>query len=360
METAVSNRLDVYLRPGGLLAGEAARQAVAQGMAGYVAGGMIACSLFEVIGRRGGKISRQWHSYRDIRLSADAEIRRLLGLIEAPRGKLCGFSLSSPVIMGIVNVTPDSFSDGGDFLAPDAAIQHGRTLAAAGAQILDIGGESTRPGAAPVSEAAELERVGPVIKALAGDGHCVSIDSRKPGVFASAAELGAQIVNDVSALEYSPESLEVAARTGLPVVLMHAQGTPETMQDKPEYGDVTLDVFDYLAGRIAACEKAGIARDKIIADPGIGFGKTLAHNLQLIDDLAVFHGLGVPLLLGASRKSFIGRATGIETAASRVPGSLGAALMAVERGVQILRVHDVEETRQALALWKAVGVVAKL
>jgi dihydropteroate synthase len=256
--------------------------------------------------------------------------------------------------MGIVNVTPDSFSDGGRWLDPGAAVAQGLRLESEGANILDIGGESTRPGAEPIGVEEELRRVIPVIAALARQARVpVSVDTRNAEVMRRAAEAGARIVNDVAALGYDPNALRVAAEMDLPVVLMHAQGDPRTMQLDPRYDDVVLDVYDWLEARIAVCEAAGIARGRIVVDPGIGFGKTVAHNLALLGSLSIFHGLGCPILLGASRKSFIGRLSGGAPADQRVPGSVAAALLAVAQGVQILRVHDVAATRQALAVWEA-------
>jgi dihydropteroate synthase len=256
--------------------------------------------------------------------------------------------------MGIVNVTPDSFSDGGRRLDPEAAVAHGLRLEAEGADILDIGGESTRPGAEPVGIEEELRRVIPVVAALAAQAHVpVSIDTRNAEVMHHAAEAGARIVNDVAALGHDPDALRVAAETGLPVVLMHAQGDPRTMQLDPRYDDVVLDVYDWLEARIAVCEAAGIPRTRLVVDPGIGFGKTLAHNLALIASLSIFHGLGCAILLGASRKSFIGRLAGGAGPDRRLPGSLAAALIGAAQGVQALRVHDVAATRQALAVWEA-------
>lgn len=267
----------------------------------------------------------------------------------APRAAFAGLSLGRPRLMGILNVTPDSFSDGGLHVDPLAA---GARLLAQGADILDIGGESTRPGAADVPVAEEVARTLPVITALRAA--CLSIDTRKAEVAEAALAAGARIVNDVSALAYDPGMVEVIARSGAPVVLMHAQGAPATMQDDPRYGDVLLDVYDALAAKVAEARAAGIAADRIAVDPGIGFGKTAAHNLALIRSLALFHGLGCPLVLGASRKRFIGTIGAAPDPARRAPGSIAVALAAVAQGAQILRVHDVDETRQALALWCAV------
>lgn len=278
-------------------------------------------------------------------------------LISAPREAFAGLSLDKPLVMGVINVTPDSFSDGGDRLDAERAISEGLAMARAGAAILDVGGESTRPGAEPVPTDEELRRVLPVIEALAAQGLLVSVDTRRPEVMRAAASAGARILNDVTALTGDPGSLETAAELGLPVVLMHMQGEPRSMQADPTYCDVALDVFDNLEARVAACLAAGIPRRHIAVDPGIGFGKTLAHNLQLLDRLALFHGLGCAVMLGVSRKSFIARLTQEQDLPpkQRLPGSLAAALAGLQRGVQILRVHDVAETCQAVAVWEAIS-----
>jgi len=290
--------------------------------------------------------------------SSDARrtrITSLLAAIDCPRQPLFGLALDQPRIMGIINVTPDSFSDGGQYFDPAIAIQAGQDMAQAGADIIDVGGVSTRPGASEPSEAEELARVLPVIEALASAGLTVSIDTRRAAVMAAALAAGAKIINDISALSADPESLTIAAACDAPIVLMHMLGTPETMQQAPVYDHVALDVFDYLESRIAACREAGIAEDRLIVDPGIGFGKTVAHNLQILRDTALLHGLGCPLLIGLSRKHFIARLSAGEAAALRVPGSIAGALFAVAQGAQILRVHDVGETSQALKIWQAIS-----
>jgi dihydropteroate synthase len=260
-----------------------------------------------------------------------------------------------PLLMGIVNVTPDSFSDGGQHCSAPAGIGHGLRLAAEGADILDIGGESTRPGAAPVPLEEELARVLPVIEGLAGNTRArISVDTRKPEVARRAVAAGAAIWNDVSALAYAPDSLETASALGCDVVLMHAQGDPRTMQVAPRYDDVVADVLHFLAGRIEAAMAAGIARARLIVDPGIGFGKTLAHNLALLAGLERFRALGCPILVGTSRKRFIAALDRDGPAAERLGGSLAAALAAAARGAAIIRVHDVAATRQALAVREAL------
>ncbi len=296
-----------------------------------------------------------------LRLLPSAQRQRLQAFFDnlcRPPRTFAGVALNGPAIMGIVNVTPDSFSDGGMHLRPDEAIAHGRALHAAGAAILDIGGESTRPGAAPVAEDEERRRILPVIEGLSGCGAVLSADTRKPGVMRAAVKAGVGIINDVTALEYAPDSMQAAAEGNVSVVLMHARGTPENMQDNPEYDHPLLDVFDYLEHRVAACVAAGMAKTRIAVDPGIGFGKNLAHNMALMRGLSMFRALGLPLLLGVSRKSMIG-ALGDEPAAlRRVPGSLAAAIWGAANGADILRVHDVAETVQALAVWRALAGAA--
>jgi len=344
----------LYLRPVGLLYGAVAEAAIAEGLALSLAGGGIAFTAAELIeGEPGGAKLRLFTAHA-LAQSGDAELAALLRRVTAPRPPFAGIALDRPVLMGIVNVTPDSFSDGGLYDSKEAAIVHAAELAAAGADIIDIGGESTRPGSDQVEEGEELGRVVPVIEGLSGLRAVISVDTRKASVARAAAKAGAKILNDVSALTYDPKSLQAAADTGLGVVLMHAQGEPKTMQDNPRYGDVVLEVFDYLEARIKAATAAGIDRSHIAADPGLGFGKTLAHNLALLSHITLFHGLGVPLLVGASRKRFIQGVSGGEKPPAREPGSHAAAIAAAGQGAQILRVHDVAGSRQALAVWRAV------
>jgi dihydropteroate synthase len=257
--------------------------------------------------------------------------------------------LDRPLIMGVVNVTPDSFSDGGDYREPRAAVARARAMIGEGADLVDVGGESSRPGAAPVTEAEELERVLPVVRAL--DDIPVSVDTRRPGVMRAALGAGASMINDIEALA-APGALEAVAASGCGVCLMHKQGDPATMQDEPRYGDVLGEVRDYLAQRIAACEAAGIGRSRIAVDPGFGFGKTDQHNLSLLRRLPDLAVLGVPLLVGWSRKSSLGRITG-RAAGERLASSLAAALLALLGGARILRVHDVKETRDVVLFWQA-------
>lgn len=327
-----------------------------------LAGGLFDFSAFEILERIApDRTARRTTSFdalferdqgRDVAALAE-DVQRL----GEPRPRLAGLDLSVPRIMGIVNVTPDSFSDGGALAGRDAAVEHALRLLSQGADIIDIGGESTRPGSDPVPAAVELARVIPVIEGLrARTDAPLSIDTRKASVMATAAAAGCDIINDVSALTFDPEALETAASLARPVVLMHAQGDPKTMQVDPRYDHVALDVFDWLAGRIDACLAHGLPRRLLVVDPGLGFGKTTAHNLELMASLSLFHSLGVPVLVGASRKRFIGELSGVTAAGERGHGSLGAALAAAAQGAQILRVHDVAATRQALDVWMATTV----
>jgi dihydropteroate synthase len=262
--------------------------------------------------------------------------------------------LDQPQVMGILNATPDSFSDGGSYADAAAAAEAGASMAAEGAAIIDVGGESTRPGATTVWENDEVGRILPIVQQLAAGGNAVSIDTRKSGVMSAALGAGAKLVNDVSALTWDPQSAGVIAEAGVPVVLMHHQGDPTTMQDAPRYDDALVEVFLWLEGRIAAAEAAGIERARILVDPGIGFGKSVAHNLELMNGLALLHGLGCPIVLGASRKRMIGALANEAPADKRLPGSLALALKAVEQGVQVVRAHDVPETAQALKIWRGL------
>lgn len=269
------------------------------------------------------------------------------------KGRLT-INFEQPIIQGVLNVTPDSFSDDGVFDDFSAAIDRSERMIENGAMIIDVGGESTKPGAKAVSHEEELNRVIPVIEKLAYKNIPISIDSRNSQVMQSALNAGAHIINDVSALEHDVLSVEVAKEADVPIILMHAQGPPETMQENPEYKCVHLDIYDYLEERINFCVKNGIAKEKIIIDPGIGFGKTVDHNLQILNHIALFHSLGVPILIGVSRKSFIGKISGEETASNRVHGSISAAQYCLDRGIQIIRVHDVKETKQAISIWNNI------
>lgn len=255
--------------------------------------------------------------------------------------------------MGIVNVTPDSFFDGGRHLLRDAALAHAHQLIQEGADLLDIGGESTRPGAPPVGVQEELDRVMPVIEGMRGVPLPLSVDTCKPEVMRAALAAGVSMVNDINALQ-QPDAMDAVAGSKAAVCLMHMQGTPQTMQQQPHYQDVLVEVLEFLRVRIAAAQTAGIARDRIVIDPGFGFGKTLAHNLDLLKRLDEFSVLGVPVLAGLSRKSMLGAITG-QDVGHRVHASVAAALLAVQRGARIVRVHDVGATVDALKVWDAVN-----
>lgn len=262
--------------------------------------------------------------------------------------------LDQPQVMGILNITPDSFSDGGQFADPGSAVEAGVRMASDGAAILDVGGESTRPGAQTVWAQDEIERVRPVVERLAAGGSAVSIDTRKSEVMTAALQAGAKLVNDVSAFTFDPRSAEVVAASDAPVILMHHLGNPETMQQDPRYDDVLIEVYLWLQERISAAEAAGIDRSRILIDPGFGFGKTVAHNLELMNGLALFHSLGCPIVVGASRKRTIGALSNEAAADERLGGSIAFALKGVEQGAQIVRVHDVPETVQALRIWRGL------
>jgi dihydropteroate synthase len=353
----------LYLRPTGFIAAPFDRD----GQALRLAGGMLWFSAFDVIavqdGRREADVMVAVAELDDFlaRLTeaqADAA-RATIARITAPRAPLrLGervVRLDQPQVMAILNVTPDSFSDGGSHVDdPAGAAAAAVRMAEQGAAIIDIGGESTRPGAKTIWEGDEVARVGPVITALAPTGTAISIDTRKAAVMEAALAAGAHLVNDVSGLTWDDRAADVVARAGCPVVLMHHQGDPQTMQDAPVYGDALIEVYDWLEARIAAAEAAGIARDGIIVDPGIGFGKGVRHNLALLNGLALLHGLGCPILLGASRKRFIGALAGEAAVDRRLGGSVALALLGAQAGVQLLRVHDVEETVQALRVWRGL------
>ena len=339
----------IYVRPTGRFApGVVGSEHSGPGALRVAGRGDLLFAAGELIERKDGNVSRRIVPAAEL-LAGDLALPELMAHLCRPREPIAGLAR----LMGIVNVTPDSFSDGGLFLGPEAAIEHALRLEAEGADIIDVGAESTRPGSDPVSLDEELRRTMPVLEGLASRLRVpLSVDTRKAEVMRRAAGAGARLLNDVSALAHDPRALEVAGETGLPVVLMHAQGDPRTMQVDPRYDDVVLDVYDWLAARIEACERAGIPRARLVVDPGIGFGKTLAHNLALIGASSIFHGLGCAILLGASRKSFIARlAPG--AGGDRLGGSIAAALAGAAQGVQILRVHDVAATHQALAVWEA-------
>ena len=280
----------------------------------------------------------------------------ILDKITNRRPKICRISFDTPTIMGILNVTPDSFSDGGKYSTLNAATEHCMSMVSAGADIIDIGGESTRPGAAELDAAQEISRVIPVLDKVAKEIQVpISIDTRKSEVAELAISSGAVIVNDVSGLKFDSKMAEYCINQNLPVCIMHSQGIPETMQNAPKYKNVCLDIYDFLNEQIEKMIDSGMQRSNIIVDPGIGFGKTLKHNFDLLKGISLFHGLGVPILIGVSRKKFIKTVAGLKENDDRVPGSIALALFARSQGVQIFRVHDVKETVQAMKLWHSMS-----
>jgi len=355
--------VSIYIRPIALADSPQSEE----GEAVRLAGGLVYASRFALIRRENGNIvSRERFGVRDASgLFAglpDAEMDaanaqwQALGQSHAPLqlGQRT-VRLDQPLAVGILNVTPDSFSDGGQFLDdPDVGQAHASAMLEAGAAIIDIGGESTRPGAPAVWEGDELKRVIPAVERLAASGAAISVDTRRPAVMEAALAAGAAMINDVSALRHDPRSLEMAARTGVPVVLMHAPGEGDDLHADGDYSDVVLDVFDWLAARRDAAIAAGVAREKIVLDPGIGFGKTVSENLALLNALPMFHALGQPLMLGASRKRMIGALSNEAPATKRLGGSLALAVKGLEAGVQMLRVHDVPETVQAIHVWRGL------
>jgi dihydropteroate synthase len=340
---------------------------IAGGRALPLAGGALAFSLCDVVVRAPERIQRAAATVAEIRRWAarhggivQERVDTLLGKLSGPRPESWGEPMLRPRLMGILNLTPDSFSDGGENLDPAAAIARGTQLAGAGADILDVGGESTRPGAEPVKPETEMARVLPVLQRLAEARSAfpklqISIDTRHASVMSAALATGVDIVNDVTALAGDPASPGVVASSTAAVVLMHMRGEPQTMNQAPAYEDVALDVFDELEDRVRACLDAGIAHHRIIVDPGIGFAKRGRHNLAILRSLALYHGLGCPVLLGVSRKGLGSESESRPAPKDRLPTSLAAALHALNQGVQILRVHDVAETRRVVDLWERLN-----
>ncbi|CAA9540205.1 MAG: Dihydropteroate synthase [uncultured Sphingomonadaceae bacterium] len=351
--------MKTYLRPTGFVDAPFGYD----GRVARLAGGLLWFSAVEwIVADAGRRVSAELVPVAEIEARLDGDTAAIWARLTGPRAPLrLGervVRLDQPQVVGILNATPDSFSDGGAYDGPEAAANAGADMAAAGAAIVDVGGESTRPGAKPVWEGDEIARVRPVIERLARGGTAVSVDTRKAVVMRAALEAGAGMVNDVSGLSFDPQAAGIVAEAGCPVVIMHMIGTPETMNAEAAYGDVLLDVYDQLEARVAAAEAAGIARDRIVVDPGIGFAKTLTHNLRLLGGLALFHGLGCAVMLGASRKRMIGALADEAPAGGRLGGSLALALKGAEAGVQLHRVHDVRETVQALKVWRGMRDVA--
>lgn len=364
MRGLLPSGVSIRLAPTGIVWGEMAGRLLRAGLARPLAGGPAAFSAVEIIARSADAIhllgptpldaAAAWAIGEGIGAIFDQQI----DLISAPRPVLAGLPTDRPLIMGIVNVTPDSFSDGGDFAATNDAVDHAFELLMRGADILDIGGESTRPGADPVLVAEELRRVVPVIEGIrhrAGAKRpVISVDTRRPDVMRAALDAGADIVNDVTGLA-NPESRRIVAQAKVPVMLMHMRGEPQTMLGEAQYDFTPLQVLEELEQRVLDAEQAGIPRERIVVDPGIGFAKNTDQNLEVLARLGLLHGFGCTILLGASRKRMIANLSRDEPAKARVPGSLAIALAGVEQGVQILRVHDVAETVQALKVWAGIA-----
>ena len=279
------------------------------------------------------------------------QIKTLLERVSRPSMAFAGLSLEEPVLMGVLNVTPDSFHDGGKFDNHDAAVSHGKRLVNSGAEIVDIGGESTRPGAKPISVQEELDRVLPVIEGLALEDVLIAVDTRRAAVMREALAAGAVIVNDVTALA-DEDAVKLVKETGASAIIMHMQGMPRTMQKNPQYDDAPYEISTFLTRKVNELKNAGLPLDRIAIDPGIGFGKTDTHNFEILRSISMLHGSGAAVVLGSSRKSFIGRAAEAETTDARLPGTIAATLHAVSQGAQIHRVHDVAEVKQALKIWQ--------
>ena len=353
--------MDLYLRPTGFVESPQQHDGASQ----RLAGGMLWFTHIEVIDKTGSATTRNlvevrgWDAFVAT-LSTDKQKRcqLLFGRMISPRAALQmnerTVRLDQPQVMGIINMTPDSFSDGGKNADIEAAASAAIAMSSAGAAIIDVGGESTRPGAPLVWEGDEIQRVEPLIQRLASAGTAVSIDTRKAAVMEAAVAAGAGMINDISALLFDDRAVEVAKTKGVPVVLMHAPSQSSDPHKGGDYGDVVTDVFDWLEARVDAVEAAGIPREKILVDPGIGFGKSLAENLSIINNLSIYHGLGCAMLFGASRKRMIGALSNEAPVEARLGGSVFLAMKAVEQGAHILRVHDVPETVQAVQVWRGL------
>ena len=352
---------DIYLRPTGLIDSPQRHD----GASARLAGTMLWFSQIEVIDRTGQTTERQlvdvrhWDNFIS-GLSEDKQARcnqlyaRITGARPALHMGSRTIRLDQPQVMGIINMTPDSFSDGGKNADIEAAVEAAFAMTSAGAAMIDVGGESTRPGAPLVWEGDEIARVEPLITRLAASGTAISIDTRKAAVMEAAVAAGANMINDISALLFDDRALDAAKALNVPVVLMHAPSQATDPHKGGDYDDVVTNVFDWLEERVAAVEAAGIARDKILVDPGIGFGKSLAENLAIINSLSVYHGLGCPILFGASRKRMIGALSNEAPVEARLGGSIFLAMKAVEQGAHIVRVHDAAETVQAVQVWRGL------
>jgi dihydropteroate synthase len=347
----------VYIRPLNFLYGKDASQHIQKKIAAPICGNkLIAFTKIEIIYKDSkksqlvdvSKISKLNYKNKD-------QVLRDLSNIKKKRNNILNLDVNQPVIMGVLNITPDSFSDGGKFYKTKSANQHAKMMLTQGAHIIDVGGESTRPGAQTISEKEECRRVIQTVKQISKIKKCaVSIDTRKSQVMKEAVKAGATIINDVSALDFDPNALLLVSKLKKPIILNHSQGTPETMQKNPNYQNVLIDIYDYFETKIKQLEKKGFPKSKIILDPGIGFGKNVEHNLTLMSKISFFHSLGCPLMLGPSRKSFIGKIMGKSDSISRLGGTISSVIIGANQGVQFFRVHDIIEIKEALSINSAL------
>lgn len=353
--------MDIYLRPTGFIESPQRHDGASERLAGT----MLWFTQIEIIDRTEAKATRQLVDYRDwpatleaLPSAKQARCQQLFDRLKAPRAPLQlgqrTIRLDQPQVMGIINMTPDSFSDGGKNADIEAAASAAIAMSGAGAAIIDVGGESTRPGAPLVWEGDEIARVEPLIARLSASGTAISIDTRKAAVMEAAVRAGAGMINDISALLFDDRSLEVARAANVPVILMHAPSQGSDPHKGGDYDDVVTNVFDWLDERVDAVEAAGVSRDRILIDPGVGFGKSLADNLAIINNLSVYHGIGCPILFGASRKRMIGALSNEAAVEQRLGGSIFLAMTAVEQGSHIVRVHDAAETVQAVHVWRGL------
>jgi len=335
------------INPVGLLSGAAASKAVSEGFAVPLAGSAVAFLSVEIL-------SKLPNGDFECNLVPASSSNFDLTAFMGERKAFAGTRLNKPIIVGVLNVTPDSFSDGGDFMTPIDAISRAAAIVAEGADIVEIGAESTRPGATPLGEREELERLLPVVNAVVAEGIRVSVDTRRLNVMRAVIDAGVCIINDVTALTWDAASTEIIASSGASVVLMHMKGDPRTMQDDPRYNLASAEIYEWLSQRVEACVRSGIAKERIAIDPGFGFGKTTKHNKEILERIGMFHGIGCALSIGVSRKSFLGNLTGSHVPKQRLAATIAATMVAISQGAQIHRVHDVAAVKQAIDVWNAL------
>ena len=335
------------INPIGFLSGAAASRAISEGFAAPLVGTEVAFVSVETFSKLP---TGEFECIVVPASSSNLELTKLTGEREA----FAGIQLNKPIVVGVLNVTPDSFSDGGEFLRPKDAIARAIALVLEGADIVEIGAESTRPGATPLEEREELERLLPIVEAAVAEGIRVSVDTRRANVMKSVIDAGVGIINDVTALTWDAESIDAIASSGVSIVLMHMQGSPRTMQDNPRYNLASVEIYEWLSQRVEACVRGGIPSDRIAIDPGFGFGKTTNHNKEILDRVGMFHGIGCALCIGVSRKSFLGAITQAHAPKHRLAATIAATMIAIARGTQIHRVHDVAAVKQAIDVWNAL------